>query len=212
MKKMAYFWRKGLWALMSLIFLLSVIISFLYLYLASQLPNIDSLKTVQLQVPLQIFSKEGLLIQEYGEKKRIPVTYDQIPKTLIYALIATEDQRFFEHPGVDVVGLARATVRMLKTGTKSQGGSTITMQVARNFFLTSKKTFLRKFNEIMLAIKIDKELSKEKILELYLNRVYLGNRAYGVGAAAMVYFGKSLKELSLAELAMIAGLPQKMLL
>ncbi|HBD7115265.1 TPA: penicillin-binding protein 1A [Legionella pneumophila] len=208
MKKMAYFWRKGLWALMSLFFLLIVAGSLLYLYLESQLPNVDSLKTVQLQVPLQIFSKEGLLIQEYGEKKRIPVTYDEIPPTLIHALIATEDQRFFEHPGVDVMGLGRAVVSMLKTGTKSQGGSTITMQVARNFFLSRKKTFLRKFNEIMLAIKIDRELSKEKILELYLNRVYLGNRAYGVGAAAMVYFGKSLKDLNLAELAMIAGLPQ----
>ncbi|KGP64161.1 peptidase [Legionella norrlandica] len=208
MKKMAYFWRKGLWALMSLFFLLLVAGSLLYLYLESQLPNVDSLKTVQLQVPLQIFSKEGLLIQEYGEKKRIPVTYDEIPPTLIHALIATEDQRFFEHPGVDIMGLGRAAVSMLKTGTKSQGGSTITMQVARNFFLSRKKTFLRKFNEIMLAIKIDRELSKEKILELYLNRVYLGNRAYGVGAAAMVYFGKPLKELNLAELAMIAGLPQ----
>ncbi|HAT8180285.1 TPA: PBP1A family penicillin-binding protein [Legionella pneumophila] len=208
MKKMAYFWRKGLWALMSLFFLLIVAGSLLYLYLESQLPNVDSLKTVQLQVPLQIFSKEGLLIQEYGEKKRIPVTYDEIPPTLIHALIATEDQRFFEHPGVDVMGLGRAAVSMLKTGTKSQGGSTITMQVARNFFLSRKKTFLRKFNEIMLAIKIDRELSKEKILELYLNRVYLGNRAYGVGAAAMVYFGKPLKDLNLAELAMIAGLPQ----
>ena len=208
MKKMAYFWRKGLWALLSLFFLLLVAGSLLYLYLESQLPNVDSLKTVQLQVPLQIFSKEGLLIQEYGEKKRIPVTYDEIPQTLVHALIATEDQRFFEHPGVDILGLGRATVRMLKTGTKSQGGSTITMQVARNFFLSRKKTFLRKFNEIMLAIKIDRELSKEKMLELYLNRIYLGNRAYGVGAAAMVYFGKPLKELNLAELAMIAGLPQ----
>lgn len=206
--KIAYFWRKGLWALMSLFFLLLVVGSLLYLYLQSQLPNVDSLKTVQLQVPLQVFSKDGLLIQEYGEKKRIPVTYNEIPPTLVHALIATEDQRFFEHPGVDVLGLGRAAVRMIKTGTKSQGGSTITMQVARNFFLTRKKTFLRKFNEIMLAIKIDKELDKEKILELYLNRIYLGNRAYGVGAAAMVYYGKPLKELNLAELAMLAGLPQ----
>lgn len=206
--KMAFFWRKGLWALMSLFFLLLVATSLLYLYLESQLPNVDSLKTVQLQVPLQIFSKDGKLIQEYGEKKRIPLTYEEIPPTLVHALIATEDQRFFEHPGVDVLGLGRAAVRMLKTGTKSQGGSTITMQVARNFFLTRKKTFLRKFNEILLAIKIDRELDKEKILELYLNRVYLGNRAYGVGAAAMVYYGKSLKELNLSELAMIAGLPQ----
>ncbi|WP_028388674.1 penicillin-binding protein 1A [Legionella fairfieldensis] len=208
MKKPAYFWRKGFWALSSLFFLILVGGSLLYLYLESQLPNVDSLKTVHLQVPLRIYTQDGLLIQEYGEKRRIPVTYEEIPPTLIHALLATEDQRFFEHPGVDILGLGRATVRMIQTGTKSQGGSTITMQVARNFFLSRKKTFLRKFNEILLAIKIDRELSKEKILELYLNKIYLGNRAYGVGAAAMVYYGKPLKELNLAELAMIAGLPQ----
>ena len=208
MKKTTYFWRKGFWALSSLSFFLLVCGGLLYIYLESQLPDVESLKTVQLEVPLQIFSQDGLLIQEYGEKKRIPLTYNAIPPTLIKALLVTEDQRFFEHPGVDVFGLARATVRMIQTRTKSQGGSTITMQVARNFFLNRKKTFLRKFNEIMLAIKIDRELSKEKILELYLNKIYLGNRAYGVEAAAQVYYGKSLHELSLAELAMIAGLPQ----
>lgn len=208
MKKTGYFWRKGLWALMSLFFLALVCTTVLYLYLESQLPNVDSLKTVQLQVPLRIYSQDGLLLQEYGEKRRIPLSYAQIPQTLVHALLATEDQRFFEHPGVDVFGLARATVRMIQTGTKSQGGSTITMQVARNFFLNRKKTFLRKFNEIILAIKIDRELSKEKILELYLNQIYLGNRAYGVGAAASIYYGKSLQELDLAQLAMIAGLPQ----
>lgn len=208
MKKPAYFWRKGLWALTSLCFLLLVCAILLYLYLESQLPNVDSLKTVHLQVPLRVYTQDGLLIQEYGEKRRIPLTYEEIPPTLVRAVLATEDQRFFEHPGVDIFGLGRATVRMIQTGTKSQGGSTITMQVARNFFLTRKKTFLRKFNEILLAIKIDRELSKEKILELYLNKIYLGNRAYGVGAAAMVYYGKTLKELNLAELAMIAGLPQ----
>lgn len=208
MKKPAYFWRKGLWALTSLFFLLLVCAILIYLYLESQLPNVDSLKTVHLQVPLRVYTQDGLLIQEYGEKRRIPLTYEEIPPTLVHAILATEDQRFFEHPGVDIFGLGRATVRMIQTGTKSQGGSTITMQVARNFFLSRKKTFLRKFNEILLAIKIDRELSKEKILELYLNKIYLGNRAYGVGAAAMVYYGKTLKELNLAELAMIAGLPQ----
>jgi penicillin-binding protein 1A len=208
MKKTGYFFRKGLWALVSLFFLLIVCLSTLYLYLETQLPNVESLKTVQLQVPLRIYTQDGKLIQEYGEKRRIPLTYEQIPPTLIHALIATEDQRFFDHSGVDVFGLARATVKMVQTGTKSQGGSTITMQVARNFFLNRKKTFLRKFNEILLAMKIDQELSKEKILELYLNKIYLGNRAYGVGAAAKIYYGKSLKELNLAELAMIAGLPQ----
>ena len=207
-KHLSLFWRKGLWALMSLAFLLLICFGGFYIYAESQLPDVDSLKNVQLQVPLQIYSQEGRLIQEYGEKKRIPVTYDEIPQALVHALISTEDQRFFEHPGVDVMGLGRAAVRMIQTGTKSQGGSTITMQVARNFFLNRKKTFLRKFNEILLAIKIDRELTKEKILELYLNKIYLGNRAYGVGAAAQVYYGKELKELSLAQLAMIAGLPQ----
>lgn len=208
MKKTTYFWRKGLWALCSLCFLLIIAVSFLYLYLESQLPDVDSLKTVRLQVPLRIYTQDGKLIQEYGEKRRIPLTYDEIPKTLVFALLATEDQRFFEHPGVDILGLGRATVKMLRTGTKAEGGSTITMQVARNFFLSRKKTFLRKFNEILLAIKIDRELSKEKILELYLNKIYLGNRAYGVGAAAYIYYGKSLNQLNLAELAMLAGLPQ----
>lgn len=208
MKKTTYFWRKGLWALLSLFFFLFICISLLYLYLEIQLPNVDSLKTVQLQVPLRLYTQDGLLIQEYGEKRRIPVSYDQIPQSLIHAILATEDQRFFDHPGVDIFGLGRAAIRMLQTGTKSQGGSTITMQVARNFFLDRKKTFLRKFNEILLAIKIDMQLSKEKILELYLNKIYLGNRAYGVGAAAQVYYGKTLKELTLAQIAMIAGLPQ----
>jgi penicillin-binding protein 1A len=208
MIRMTYVWRKGLWSLFSVFFLLMVGAGFFYLYLESQLPNVDSLKTVHLQVPLRIYTQEGLLIQEYGEKRRIPVSFDAIPKPLIYAILATEDQRFFDHPGVDVFGLARATVRMIQTGTKSQGGSTITMQVARNFFLNRKKTFLRKFNEILLAIKIDRELSKEKILELYLNKIYLGNRAYGVGAAANIYYGKSLSQLTLGEMAMIAGLPQ----
>ena len=208
MKKTAYFWRTGLWTLVSFFFILLVVGSVCYLYLESQLPDVNSLKKVKLQVPLRIYTHDGKLIQEYGEKKRIPVTYEAIPKTLVNGLLATEDQRFFEHSGVDVFGLGRAAVRMIKTGTKSQGGSTITMQVARNFFLSRKKTFLRKFNEILLAIKIEHELDKEKILELYLNRIYLGNRAYGVGAAAEVYYGKPLQQLTLAELAMIAGLPQ----
>lgn len=176
--------------------------------MASQLPDVESLKTVQLQVPLRIYTKDGKLIQEYGEKRRVPLDYEEIPPTLVHALLATEDQRFFDHPGVDILGLGRAAISVIQTGSKSQGGSTITMQVARNFFLSRKKTYLRKFNEILLAIKIDRELSKEKILELYLNKIYLGNRAYGVGAAAQVYYGKPLSTLSLAQLAMIAGLPQ----
>jgi penicillin-binding protein 1A len=208
MNHLPYFLRRGLWALLSLSFLLIMCGGLVYIYLVSQLPGVESLKTVQLEVPLQIYTQDGLLIQEYGEKKRIPLTYEKIPHLMVQALLVTEDQRFFDHPGVDVFGLMRATVRMIQTGTKSQGGSTITMQVARNFFLNRKKTFLRKFNEIMLAIKIDRELSKEKILELYLNKIYLGSRAYGVEAAAQVYYGKSITQLNLAQIAMLAGLPQ----
>ncbi len=208
MKKTSFFWQHGLWSFISLGFVVFTISAIVYLYLVSQLPDVESLKNVELQVPLQIFSQDGELIQEYGEKRRIPLTYEQIPQTLVRALLVTEDQRFFEHPGVDIMGLGRAALKMVKTGTKSQGGSTITMQVARNFFLDRKKTFWRKFNEILLAIKIDQELPKEKILELYLNKIYLGNRAYGVGAAAQIYYGKNINELSISELAMIAGLPQ----
>ena len=124
----------------------------------------------------------------------MPVKIDDVPKALIDAILSTEDQRFFEHPGVDIFGLGRAVIQLVRTGTKSQGGSTITMQVARNFFLSRKKTYGRKINEILLAIKIDKHISKKKILELYLNKIYLGNRAYGVSAAARVYYGKPLNE------------------
>lgn len=179
-----------------------------YVYLISQLPDVDTLKDVHLQIPLRIYTADKQLIAEYGEKRRIPVHYDEVPQLLIRAILATEDQRYFEHPGVDIWGLGRAAVQLVRTGSKSQGGSTITMQVARNFFLSRKKTYLRKFNEILLAIKIDHELSKQKILELYLNKIYLGYRAYGVAAAAQVYYGKRLDQLSLAEMAMIAGLPK----
>ncbi|WP_284451562.1 penicillin-binding protein 1A [Methylophaga thalassica] len=145
---------------------------------------------------------------EFGEKRRIPVEYNDIPKPLVEAFLAAEDDRFYQHPGVDYQGIIRAAYSLLLTGEKSQGGSTITMQVARNFFLSNEKTYLRKLNEIILALEIEKVLSKEEILALYLNKIYLGSRAYGVGAAANVYYGKPLDQLSLAEMAMIAGLPK----
>lgn len=184
-----------------------IIIGVLY-YMELELPDINALNTVQLQVPLQIYTSDHKLIASFGEKRRIPVPYDQIPKPLIQAVLATEDQRYFQHSGVDLPGLARATVTLVLTGKKLQGGSTITMQVARSFYLSRHKTFGRKLREILLAIKIEHKLSKEKILELYLNKVFLGNRAYGVGAAAEIYYGKSLSDLSLAEYAMLAGLPK----
>lgn len=180
----------------------------LYLVIWLSLPNVASLVDTPMQAPLQVYTKDHKLIAEFGHKQRIPVDYQDIPKDLIWAVVCTEDQRFFEHGGVDFRGVARAALAVVKAGSKSQGASTITMQVARNFYLTRKKTFTRKIKEVMLAFKIDQVLSKEQILELYCNKVFLGNRSYGIGAAARNYYGKQLHELTLAQMAMIAGLPQ----
>jgi len=179
-----------------------------YHYLAPQLPSIDSLRDVQLQVPLRVFDRDGLLLAEFGETRRTPINYEQMPPLGVKAFLAAEDDRFFEHPGVDYQGILRAVYVLLLTGERSQGGSTITMQVARNFFLSREKTYLRKLNEIFLALRIEQELSKQEILELYLNKIYLGQRSYGVGAAAETYYGRPLDQLNIAELAMIAGLPK----
>lgn len=179
-----------------------------YAYITPNLPDIDTLRDVQLKVPLRVYTKDGLLLAEFGEMKRTPLRYEEFPDTLIKALIAAEDDRFFEHPGVDYKGILRAALHLVRTGERAQGGSTITMQVARNFFLSREKTFLRKFNEIFLAFKIEEELTKQEILELYLNKIYFGKRAYGVAAAAQVYYGKNIEELSLPEIAMIVGLPK----
>ncbi len=178
------------------------------LYLESTLPSVDLLKDVRLKVPLKIFSNDGKLIAEFGEGRRSPVTLEQIPQDLINAVLATEDRRFYEHPGVDIRGIARASLSLLLSSSMKQGGSTITMQVARNFFLTRKKTFSRKISEILLSLKIEKELSKNEILELYLNKIYFGKRAYGIAAAAEVYYGTTVDQLSLDQIAMLAGLPQ----
>lgn len=174
----------------------------------TQLPDVEVLKDVHMQVPLRVYSREGLLISEYGSSRLMPISLNEVPKPLIQAILSTEDQRFYSHPGVDFIGLFRAAKVVLGTGQKSQGASTITMQVARNFFLTHKKTYIRKIREILLALKIERSFSKDKILELYLNKVYFGNRAYGVAAAASVYYGKTLDQLTIAEMGMIAGLPQ----
>ncbi len=179
-----------------------------YFYLKPQLPSIEGLSDVQLQVPLRIYSSDGALMGEFGEKRRTPKKFDEIPEVMRQAFLSAEDNRFFEHPGVDYQGILRAVVNLVVTGERGQGGSTITMQLARNFYLTREKTYLRKLNEILLALKIERELSKEKILELYLNKIYLGNRAYGVAAAAQTYYGVGLEDLTLAQVAMIAGLPK----
>lgn len=183
-------------------------ITFLVIHLEGNLPPVDMLRDVQLQVPLKIYSADGKLLAEYGEKRRTPLNLEQIPQKLKDAVLATEDHRFYKHPGVDIRGLMRAAVNLISKGTKEQGGSTITMQVARNFFLSRTKTYTRKLNEILLALKIEQELSKDEILELYLNKIYFGKRAYGVAAAAEVYYGTTVDKLSLAQMAMLAGLPQ----
>ncbi|MCP5141132.1 MAG: penicillin-binding protein 1A [Gammaproteobacteria bacterium] len=176
--------------------------------LVPNLPDTVELQDVRLQVPLRVYSQDGALISEFGEQRRIPVRYDEIPERLVQAFLSAEDDRFFTHPGVDYQGLLRAVYTLAMTGEKKQGGSTITMQVARNFFLSRKKSYLRKVNEILLALKIEGELSKEKIFELYANKIYLGQRAYGIGAAAQVYYGSDLSSLTLPQIAMIAGLPK----
>ena len=185
-----------------------VVATCLYLYLSPKLPSVEELKEIELQIPLRIYSQDLKVIAEFGEKKRSPVSFDEIPESMIDAFLAAEDDSFFEHRGIVVSGLLRAAIELVTTGSIRSGGSTITMQVARNFFLSNRQEFTRKFNEILLAFKIEGELSKEEILSLYTNKIYMGNRAYGVGAAAHVYYGKSLDELSLAQIAMIAGLPK----
>lgn len=179
-----------------------------YLYLSPKLPSVESLRHVKLQTPLRVYSRDGLLIGEFGEKRRTPIQHQDIPELYTKALLAAEDDQFYSHNGVSIRGLLRAASQIISSGHIQSGGSTITMQVARNFFLTRQQTFARKFNEILLALQIERELSKDEILELYVNVIFLGNRAYGINAAAEVYYGKPLSELSLAQLAMIAGLPK----
>src|ERR1041385_4879736 len=172
------------------------------------LPELDALTAYQPKIPLRIYTAEGTLIGEFGEERRAIVSIDEVPPQLKHAIIAAEDERFYQHPGIDYIGVLRAAYANLVSGGRRQGASTITMQVARNFFLSSEKTLTRKLYEALLAFKIEHSLNKEQILELYVNQIYLGQRAYGFGAAAQIYFGKSLNQLSIAEAAMLAGLPK----
>src|SRR5271169_4063959 len=178
-----------------------------YVYLRPALPDVDTLRDVQLQVPLRIYTRDGKLIAAIGEQRRIPVRYEQLPKKLIQAFLATEDDRFFRHHGVDWQGILRAAVANLKAGGIRQGASTITMQVSRDMFLTPRRDMKRKMSEIYISLLMEAEFSKEEIFSLYVNKIFLGQRAYGVGAAAEVYFGKGLDQLSIAEMATLAGIP-----
>lgn len=176
-------------------------------YLLPGLPDVQMLKNVQLQVPLRIYTRDGRLLGEFGEKRRAPVHLKEVPPLVVHAFLDAEDDRFYEHPGVDWQGLARAIANELRGGNKRQGGSTITMQVARAFFLTPHKDYVRKAREILLALKIEREFSKDEILELYLNTIFLGQRAYGIAAAAEVYYGTDMQHLRLDQIATIAGIP-----
>lgn len=184
-----------------------LIIGFALAMAYPNLPEIDSITSYRPKMPLRVFSADNMLIAEFGEERRNVVQFSEIPEIMKKAVLAIEDDRFYEHGGVDYLGIARATLHNLAGGAK-QGASTITQQVARNFFLSSEQTFKRKIYEILLAWKIEQNLSKDQILEVYMNQIYLGQRAYGFSSAAQIYFGKSLKEVSIAEAAMLAGLPK----
>lgn len=180
----------------------------LYLYIKPSLPDVTTLREVELQTPMLVYSADGKLISQFGEKRRIPVSYENIPQPLIDALIATEDTRFYEHHGVDPIGIIRAVVVAITSGELSQGASTITQQLARNFFLNNERKLMRKVKEAFIALHIEQQLTKPEIMELYANKIFLGYRSYGFGAAAEVYFNKSLDELTLSEIATLAGLPK----
>ncbi|AZL85818.1 penicillin-binding protein 1A [Aliivibrio salmonicida] len=179
-----------------------------YQYVKPELPDVATLKDVQLQTPMQVYSRDGKLIAQFGEKRRIPLKLEDMPPHLLEAIIATEDSRFYSHYGFDPIGITRAAFAVLASGSAKQGASTITQQLARNFFLSNEKKIMRKIKEIFIAVHIEQLLTKQEILELYLNKIYLGYRSYGVGAAAHVYFGKEVNELTLGEVAIIAGLPK----
>ena len=180
----------------------------LLIYLFAQLPDVTSLSSYQYKVPMRIYSADHELIAEFGQSDCLPIGIEDIPIQVQQAIVAIEDHRFYDHWGVDFIGLARAARHVLQSGHKSQGGSTITMQVARNFFLSREKTYLRKINEILLSFNIEAHYSKQAILEMYLNKIYFGKQAYGIQAAAHNYYGKTVDQLTLAESAMLAGLPK----
>ena len=193
----------------SALFLLGLVLVIgTYFYIKADLPSVDVLKDVRLQTPMRIYTQDGMLISQYGVKRRIPLKLSEVSPKLIQAVIATEDSRFYDHPGIDPIGMMRALVNLVLTGEKGQGGSTLTMQLARDFFLTRDKHYIRKIREIVIAWHMEQVLTKDEILELYLNKVELGHRAFGFGAAAQVYYGKTVNELTLAQIATIAGLPQ----
>lgn len=176
-----------------------------YYYVEPELPPAETIRRIPLQIPLRIFSRDGRLIEEVGERRRILVSYDDLPQHVVEAFVAAEDRRFFTHPGIDYQGILRAGTRLLRTGEISGGGSTLTQQLARDYFLTREQLFTRKLREAFLAYKIEQEFSKQEIMALFINKMFFGQRAYGVAAAAQVYFGKGLQDINIAEAATLAG-------
>ena len=210
MKKLSRSGRVHPFFLIIIIVLVSIPMGFygMYLYIAPSLPKMTTLKKAPLLKPLQVYSADNELIAEYGGKLSVPVEYKQIPKPFISAFLAAEDSSFFEHSGVSFKGLGRAVSETITGSNVQTGGSTITMQVAKNYYLTPERTLKRKLTEIFLARKIEQNLSKEEILTLYVNKIFLGKNAYGIAAAAKIYYNKSLDQLSIAQMAMISGLPK----
>lgn len=201
-------WQVAVLALFSVLGTGIVILAVVAAVLLPTLPPVRDLSQVELKVPLRVYTADGQLIAEFGEEKRIPVKIENVPPQLIQAILAAEDHSFYSHHGVDFLGIARAAWRNFRSSSTSQGASTITMQVARNFFLSPEKTYTRKLREVLLAFKIEQELSKDEILELYINKIFLGHRAYGFAAAAQIYYGNTLDKLTLPEVALLAGLPK----
>src|SRR6202521_2453901 len=179
-----------------------------FVYLSPTLPSPQAMRSVEFQVPLRVYSRNGGLIAQIGEQRRIPATYEQIPELVKHAFLAAEDDRFFEHHGIDYLGVVRAVLIDFLSGDKTQGASTITMQAARNMFLNLDRTYRRKLQETFVTYRMEHEFTKQEIFGLYLNVIFFGQRAYGVAAAAEAFFGKSLDKLDVAEAATIAGVPK----
>lgn len=202
------FFLYPLLALFGLLLMAGAMLAMLFVLLYPNLPSLEVLTDYHPKIPLRVYSTEGKLLAEFGEERRALIRIQEVPAVMKQAILAAEDDRFYQHSGIDALGVLRAAVVNVIGGGKKQGASTITQQVARNFFLSSEKTYTRKLYEILLAFKIERNLSKDQILELYLNQIFLGQRAYGFGAAAQIYFGKPLAQVSVAEAAMLASLPK----
>ena len=201
-------WFRPVLVTLTLLLLPAILLGLAAMLAYPILPSLEVLTDYRPKIPLRIYSAEGTLLGEFGEERRALIKISDVPEVMKQAILAAEDDRFYEHGGVDYMGVIRAALSNFTSGSAKQGASTITMQVARNFFLTKEKTWTRKFNEVLLTFKIEHSLSKDEILQLYINQIYLGQRAYGFAAAAQVYFGKPLGQVTIAEAAMLAGLPK----